>query len=333
MISVIVPVYKVEEYLRQCVDSIINQTYQDLDIILIDDGSPDKCGEICDEYAKKDDRIKVFHTENRGISAARNLGIDVARGEYIGFVDSDDWIEPDMYEILFRKAKENNADMSMCGVWYESTTSTISFIQDGLYNGEDNLVALIERVINPHVCNKLFCKTVFDYIRFPDNHYFEDMAIIHHIMSAVSTTILIGIPKYHYRQRKDSIVKNHSAKYLLDYAHSYVEQFYFFKNNEVQLFESMEEQILKIAALGVSRVWRWWHKCSCDEKRSNKQEIIELQSFTKKNFRLFGYREWPLYLRVSTFFMHYTSKTTFAIMYHLNQIYRRIRPQKANIVK
>lgn len=103
MISVIVPVYKVAPYLRQCVDSIINQSFDDLEILLIDDGSPDQCGEICDEYAAKDSRVRVFHTENKGLSAARNLGLQKATGEYIGFIDSDDWIEPDMYEVLLRK--------------------------------------------------------------------------------------------------------------------------------------------------------------------------------------------------------------------------------------
>ena len=101
MISVIVPVYNVEPYLHECIDSILNQTYQALEILLIDDGSPDKCGIICEEYAKNDPRIKVFHTENYGLSAARNLGLREAKGEYIGFVDSDDWLEPDMYDSVF----------------------------------------------------------------------------------------------------------------------------------------------------------------------------------------------------------------------------------------
>ena len=97
-ISVIVPVYKVEPYLRKCLDSIVNQTYRNLQIILVDDGSPDNCGKICDEYAARDRRIEVIHQENGGISAARNAGLNLADGDYIGWVDSDDWIEPEMYE-------------------------------------------------------------------------------------------------------------------------------------------------------------------------------------------------------------------------------------------
>lgn len=110
-ISIIVPVYKAEPYLRKCIDSILNQTFKDFELILVDDGSPDRCGEICDEYALKDSRIKIIHKENSGRSSARNVGLDIAQGEYIGFVDSDDWIEPDMYEVLYSKAKIESADI------------------------------------------------------------------------------------------------------------------------------------------------------------------------------------------------------------------------------
>ena len=116
-ISVIVPVYKVEPYLKQCVDSIINQTYKNLEIILVDDGSTDNCGKICDEYASKDNRIKVLHIENGGPAVARNAGLDIATGKYIGYVDSDDYIEPDMYETLYNAMIKTNAGLVVCN-WY-----------------------------------------------------------------------------------------------------------------------------------------------------------------------------------------------------------------------
>ena len=113
-ISVIVPVYKVEPYLRKCLDSIVNQTYRNLEIILVDDGSPDNCGAICDEYAAGDGRIRVIHQENGGVSSARNAGLSAVTGEWVGWVDSDDWIEPDMYEYLLKNALEQNADIAVC---------------------------------------------------------------------------------------------------------------------------------------------------------------------------------------------------------------------------
>ena len=114
LISIIVPVYKVEKYLDKCINSIVSQTYKNLEVILVDDGSPDSCGKMCDEWTKKDTRIKVIHKENGGLSDARNFGLDCAKGKYIQFVDSDDYIEKDMIEFLYKNLKENNADISIC---------------------------------------------------------------------------------------------------------------------------------------------------------------------------------------------------------------------------
>ena len=116
LVSVIVPVYKVEKYLSKCLDSIVNQTYKNLEIILVDDGSPDNSGKICDEYAQKDSRIKVIHKENGGLSSARNAGLDIATGEYIAFADSDDSVHLDFVEKLYRAIKEENADIACCSV-------------------------------------------------------------------------------------------------------------------------------------------------------------------------------------------------------------------------
>ena len=178
MISVIVPVYKAEPYLRQCVDSILEQTYRDIEVILIDDGSPDKCGEICDEYAEKDNRVRTFHTENRGVSAARNLGISEAKGEYIGFVDSDDRIEPDMYEILLKRMQETGADIAQCGVLqYPGYGSEKSEPEDEVLLRDDALKALIEFRLNSYAWNKLYNSRLFETVTFPDGMNYEDAEI------------------------------------------------------------------------------------------------------------------------------------------------------------
>ena len=138
-VSVIVPIYKVEKYLSECVDSIRNQTLEDIEIILVDDGSPDNCPQICDEYKKLDNRIKVVHKKNGGLSSARNAGMRVATGEYIGFVDSDDYIEVDMYEKMYNTSKKYNVDFVMCDYYksYGSDKKEVSLeIDEGMYNKE-----------------------------------------------------------------------------------------------------------------------------------------------------------------------------------------------------
>ena len=124
LVSVIVPVYKVEKYLDKCVESIVGQTYKNLEIILVDDGSPDNCPAMCDKWADRDSRIKVIHKQNGGVSSARNAGIDAVQGEFIGFVDSDDWLEPDMYDCLVKNALEYNADISRCGYFVDWSDHT-----------------------------------------------------------------------------------------------------------------------------------------------------------------------------------------------------------------
>lgn len=120
LISIIVPVYNVKDYVEKCLDSICGQTYKNLEIVVVDDGSTDGSGEICDTYAQKDPRVKVIHRENRGVSAVRNEGLDIALGEYIGFVDGDDWIDSDMYEFLYELLIVNEADISVCSHYIEN---------------------------------------------------------------------------------------------------------------------------------------------------------------------------------------------------------------------
>jgi len=167
-LTVIVPVYKTEPYLRRCIDSILAQTLTNFELILVDDGSPDNCPAICDEYAKRDNRIKVLHKENGGLGLVRKVGVDIANGEYIAFVDSDDWIEPEMYEILYRTAVDNTCDMVICD-WkchYLETHTTVAHTQSQtlkenyLYDSGDIQKHLLSKVlleeIHGYSWNKLY---------------------------------------------------------------------------------------------------------------------------------------------------------------------------------
>ena len=144
MISIIVPVYNTEKYLRRCIDSVLAQTYQDFELLLIDDGSKDSSGAICDEYAAQDARVRVFHKENGGVSSARNVGLDNARGEWITFVDADDWIESDMLELLLRKGEETGADIVMGDLLFAYPDRDVPFL---LPDWDNNKTASLNRYI------------------------------------------------------------------------------------------------------------------------------------------------------------------------------------------
>ncbi|MGJ0706244.1 glycosyltransferase family 2 protein, partial [Enterococcus avium] len=176
-ISIIVPVYDVEKYLKKCVDSILNQTFKDFELILVDDGSPDNSGAICDQYAEKDSRVRVIHKENGGLSDARNAGIEVARGKYLGFVDSDDFVNEDMYKQLYTSIIENNADLSICGIFdlYEGKTPIKKTEKKLLLNRNEAMIMIFHgNEISVHAYNKLYKKEIFESLRYPVGKYHED---------------------------------------------------------------------------------------------------------------------------------------------------------------
>ena len=209
LISIIVPVYKVEPYLRKCVESIINQTYTNLEIILVDDGSPDNCGTICDEYALKDSRIKVIHKENGGLSDARNAGLDIATGDYIGFVDSDDWIEPQMYQRLYELIQKYDADMAFGGVADDvldngsvKTAKTSNYGQTPF--AEDKLAAMKRYFRGSWAAwDKLYRAELFDGIQYPVGEINEDEAIVLHLLDRCQRVCYTNEVFYHYMKRID----------------------------------------------------------------------------------------------------------------------------------
>jgi len=209
-ISVIVPVYKVEPYLRQCVDSILAQTYKNLEIILVDDGSPDRCPWICDDYEKKDKRIRVIHKENGGLSDARNEGLDIATGDYIGFVDSDDWITPDMYEHLMATILKYHADIAVCDYQESNGKRTLATKsrsrQEKSYTVEEAFrEVLLSGEISVTMWNKVYRRSLFDDIRFPSGETFEDGAVFFQLFGKCSCIVHTGKNGYYYRKRAGSI--------------------------------------------------------------------------------------------------------------------------------
>ena len=254
LISIIIPVYKVEKYLEKCIQSVINQTYENLQIILVDDGSPDNCGKICDEYAKKDHRIEVIHKSNGGLSDARNKGLEIAKGEYIGFVDSDDYIEADMYEVLYNLLKQYNADVSICNFYTVSQGKiSIKNADNGIneYNRIEILKGiLLDRNIQSYAWNKLYKKELFDEIKYPIGKKYEDIGTTFYLLEKCNKVVVTGKSEYYYINRQDSIVNNVTESTITDYIELIMQRYDYIEENIKELSSYNKDylkRILKIA--------------------------------------------------------------------------------------
>jgi len=224
-LSVIIPVYKVEPYLQKCIDSILNQTFRDLELILVDDGSPDNCPAICDAAAQKDERVVVFHRKNGGLSAARNAGLMAARSDYIGFVDSDDYIAPEMYEKLYAAMVENDAQLAICNYTYVDTEGNVlSQWESPILNGGGVLdrVQMMDRLGGDRswyyvtAWNKLYRRELFENIRFPFGKLHEDEYVVHHVFWACERIVVLPESFYYYVQRDGSIMHQETLRRYLD---------------------------------------------------------------------------------------------------------------------
>lgn len=208
-ISVIVPVYKVEKYIRKCVESILAQTFTDFELWLVDDGSPDNCGNICDEYAQKDARVKVIHKENGGLSDARNTALDVMNGKYVFFVDSDDWISKDALEIMHSALERTGAKVATGNIVskYEDGRETVLYAptqHERILLGDEMLTTLHQ----PCACNRLYDAELFQTLRYPVGRLYEDAFTYHKILAQIDKMVLVGRNTYYYLIRGGSIMNS-----------------------------------------------------------------------------------------------------------------------------
>ena len=220
LISVIVPIYKVEKYLDRCIESLVNQTYQNLEIILVDDGSPDNCPQMCDDWAKKDSRTKVIHKENGGLSDARNAGMQVATGDLIAYIDSDDWIDTDAFEKMYLTMQSDNSDIVSCGVkWVAENGTLLHEVTVKQNEALDTACAMSEIIadgkLKQHVWNKLYRRRVVEDIPFEKGKYHEDVFWSYQTIGRANKVSLMAESFYNYVQRSDSIMgENYSVKRL-----------------------------------------------------------------------------------------------------------------------
>lgn len=240
-ISVIVPIYNIEKYLTRMLESLITQSYTNLEIILIDDGSSDSSGKICDEYLHKDNRIRVIHKDNEGVSVARNLGIELATGDYIGFVDSDDIIDKDMYKKLYNNMINNDCDISVCN--YCSFIEKPSFeYHDKLkiFNKEEALKDIIsDGLITNFLWNKLFKRNLFNDIEFPKGKIYEDMYVMPKLLEKINRLCFDNSKLYGYFIRTNSYVNTYNQTKNINYlefsdsCYNYLTKYPFLKDNLV----------------------------------------------------------------------------------------------------
>lgn len=283
-ISVIVPVYKVEKYLSRCIDSILAQTFTDFELILIDDGSPDNCGAICDEYARKDARVSVIHQENLGVSVARNSGLQVAKGKYIAFVDSDDYIAKDYLEILITSIISTNADISICSFTEvaEEASDCVSVSDKACllaeFQANDKMIELCnsDRITN-YLWNKLYKKDLFNEIRFPVNvAFWEDAAIMYRLFDLCEKVVFIDKTLYFYVCRKGSATKHVTIDDVLAQYHLCVERLDFLKDKYPELENFLVCSVCSVAY----NAWALQQRESFDSKI-----IFDAVKFLKANGR------------------------------------------------
>lgn len=287
-ISIVVPVYNVKSYISRCIDSLVCQTYNNLEIILVDDGSNDGSGDICDEYSVKDNRIKVIHKLNGGLSDARNKGIEQATGDYLLFVDSDDWIALNTCQLIHDMAQKHNADVVVFGVKNVFESGKIVFGRKCYHGITDKTLcikALITNIaysgIYNYACNKMFSRSLFEKIRFPLGKLAEDQDVIYRVLHKSKRIYVSDLHLYNYYRRSSSITSNQYYPKLIQDRHElWVKRLSFFEKYYPELVDDQIAQILGVAYVSLIKL---------DKSNKNLRSILE--NFVKKygkNERLYS---------------------------------------------
>lgn len=280
ILSIIVPVYNSENRLKKCIDSILNQTFSDFELILVDDGSKDSSGKICEDYAKKDSRIKLIHQENMGVSEARNTGLRCAVGKYVGFVDSDDYIDKRMYEVLYSLMIENNADITVCGVRDIDSDKEIKFPKNCelliLRKHESIKFLLIGKYLTMYAVNKLYKKDFFNKLYYPPGKIYEDTIVTPQIFSLANKVVYTSENLYNYVKNPASITNSKFSQKDMDIIEAGRSTLKFAKEKFPDLIKAAEYRYI------------WSYMCVIDRMivggiNSKNIDYIRLTNFIKKN--------------------------------------------------
>lgn len=309
-ISVIVPIYKVEKYLNRCIDSIINQTYSNLEIILIDDGSPDNCPIICDEYAKNDSRVRVVHKKNGGLSDARNAGLAIAHGEYISFIDSDDYIWSSMYEVMINIISKKNVDIVECDINYNSTIKEFNIHKQivNIYDNKDAMKELVlERDIHQVVWNKIYKRDVIKDIFFEVGKINEDEFWTYKIIGNSKKVAKINQPFYCYTYRPESIMNSKYNLKRLDALEGKFNRLKYIQKNNLDLVDITKKNFFDSCLYSYQRLIKNKNKKEINKGKKIIKNYISYCDFRREEFINFKFK-YKLWIYLSKISLNLTCK-------------------------
>lgn len=291
-LSIIVPVYNTARYLTQCIDSITKQTFKNWELILVDDGSEDGSSELCDEWCQKDARIKVIHKQNTGQADSRNQALKICQGAYIGFVDSDDWIDENMYEILLQEIKSTNSDIAICTHYEESKNDSyanVSTIKRQIINQKEIQQLIIKDKIKSYIWQMLFKQELLQEF-MPANKNYEDYSILPHWFHNVKQVVYTNQPLYHYRLRKSSIVHNLSLKRYYEFFQAEISRYHYYVHSP---FKKMAKRM--VAKRGIKAAKYISRSNSLYTQKEIKSFIIkitkDLKNIHKNGMEKLSYKE------------------------------------------
>ena len=320
LISVIIPIYGVEPYLRKCLDSVVNQTYQNLEIILVDDGSPDNCGAICDEYAAQDSRIKVIHKPNGGVGSARNAGLDAVTGEWIGWVDPDDWVELDMFAYLLENALSYKADIAVCS-HYELRQDGGTFhgwSDPHVLNREQALAELLaDGQLKNYSVDKLSRRELWEGIRFPGINLFEDIQVVYQIFERVGQIVCLPGAKYYYCKRAGSLSAEVNLRTDLDFYLTMLLRYEAMRENWPQF----EELLLSPCKTTLS-IWLRYCKSSKEDRNALLPKIRAFsEAYARNRQALQAYMDVGMFGRVVLRLVPHPVGWSFALTRLMGRVY------------
>lgn len=323
-VSIIIPAFNIGPYIAKCLESVVSQYYSKLEIIIIDDGSCDNTGEICDEFAGKDDRIQVIHQKNVGLSASRNRGIAASTGDYVVFIDGDDWIDADMIRRMVTVAADYDADLVCCGKYleYEKRSIKETLVEkDTVVTGDEIVLRFKQGLMLDTVWNKLWKRVLFDDTLFPVGRVYEDIATVWKLVIKSKTVVILNDSYYHYLQRVGSVSHDFSLDNYSDWWKALNERYTFFDSNidrnnyrecrDICLWECIDTAWI---------IWR--HSLDYDNATLDRHSKLfeSISGFSRNNKELVVKGKYPISKKVGVIFMSCNNAASRKICYYVNKV-------------